>query len=252
MTHFTHAISALALLLALLPAPSAHAFDWSFWGKKVTGSGNIKSETRPVSGFSAVNLAIPAKLTVVQSGSESILIEADDNLLPLIETDVSSGVLKIRWTERNLSVSSKKIRITVNLNTVKGLSVDGSGDILADGLKFTELRAAIGGSGDIRLSNLTGERVKASVAGSGDVLLTGNIGVFDASIAGSGDIKAERLHAKTVSISIAGSGNAVVSAADTLSVSVAGSGDVRHYGNAKVKTSIAGSGSVKHLGGAPI
>lgn len=240
----------LTLIATLLLAPPSFAFDWNLWGKKVVGSGIVKSETRVLSGFSGVSLGIPAKLTVVQNGTESITLTADDNILPLISTDIVGGVLKIRWTEKSLNLSIKNLRITVNLKDVNSLAVEGSGDILADGLRFAELRAAIGGSGDIQLRNLAGDKVKASVAGSGDVLLTGNVTVFEASIAGSGDIKAERLTAKTVSVSVAGSGNAVVSASDTLKVSVAGSGDVRHYGTARVSSSIAGSGSVKHLGAA--
>ncbi len=240
-----------ALLAALVTAPQSFAFDWNLWGKKIVGSGVIKAETRALSGFSGISLGIPAKLTVVQNGTESVTITADDNVLPLISTEVSGTTLKIRWTEKNINLSSKNLRITVNLKAVQSLAVEGSGDIMADGLTFTELLTSIGGSGDIQLRNLAGEKVKASVAGSGDVFLTGNVGVFDVSIAGSGDIKAERLAAKTVSVSIAGSGNAVVLANESLRVSVAGSGDVRHYGSAKVSTSIAGSGSVKHLGAGP-
>lgn len=231
-------------------ATTASAWDWTF-GTKVTGSGNIKSETRNVSGFTGISLSLPANVEIVQGNSEGIVIETDDNISPLIETVVDSGSLKIRFKERNMSVSTKTLNMTVNVKTLDSLSVAGSGDLRAAKLQVPKLKTSIAGSGDVRIASLDADTLTLSIAGSGDFSAGGKANTVEGKIAGSGDIKIGVLAANNVKISIAGSGDATVWAKDTLTVSVAGSGDVAYYGDAKVTQSVAGSGSVKRLGSAP-
>ena len=248
---FLPKFSAFALLtaLAFIATPAA-AGDWS-WGAKVSGSGNIKTEARIVSGFNGISLSIPAKAEIIQGAREGISIETDDNILPLIETVIEEGKLKIRFKDRNMSVSTKTLRMTINVKFIESLAVSGSGDLQAAKLQVTTLKTSIAGSGDVRIATLDADTVIVSIAGSGDFSAGGKTNTLEAKIAGSGDIKTEKLAANNVKLSIGGSGNAKVWAKETLKISVAGSGDVAYYGDAKVSQSVAGSGSVKRLGNAP-
>ncbi len=238
-----------AFIVAALPA-TASDWNWGF-GKSISGSGNLKSETRNISGFTGISLSLPAYVEVRQGNTESITIETDDNLLPLIETVVEDGKLKIRALERNANLKTKNMKITVNAKTIDSLSVAGSGDIRSDALKVGNLKVSIAGSGDIHLKSLDSDALKVSISGSGDFSAGGKSNSVEASIAGSGDVKAEKLLANTVKVSIAGSGSASFWAKATLKSSIAGSGDVTYYGDAQVNSSVAGSGSVKRLGAAP-
>ena len=237
----------------LTAADSVQAWDWnSAWGgKSVKGSGVIKTETRNVSGFNRISVAIPGKVEVVQGNTESVSVESDDNIVPLIETVVEDGGLKIRFTEKNMSVSSKTMKLVVNAKTVEGLSVAGSADLHAARLRSTTLKTSIAGSGDIQINNLDADELRVSIAGSGNFAADGRAKNIETKIAGSGDIKIGRLEANAVKVSVSGSGDATVWARESLTVSVAGSGDVKYYGDAKVSKSVAGSGSVKRLGAAP-
>ena len=231
---------------------TAQAWDWGFgWGKNVSGSGNIKTETRNVSGFTSIALNLPATVELRQGTTEGLTIESDDNLLPLIETVVESGSLKLRPMEKNTHLKTKTMKLIVNFKTIDTLAVAGSGDFVASSLKTASLKASIAGSGDVRIKSLTTDYLKISIAGSGDFTAGGKATVLEASIAGSGDIRADKLEAKNVKVSVAGSGDAAVWATETLKVSVAGSGDVKYYGDAQLTKSIAGSGSATRMGAAP-
>ena len=251
INRFTTFFPALIVACTLgFVAPPATAWDWT-WGAKVSGSGTIKSETRNVSGFTGISLSLPAKVEIVQGYTEGISIESDDNILPLIETVVEDGKLRLSFRERNMSVSTKTLNIKVNVKTLDNLSVAGSGDLRAATLKVAALKTSIAGSGDVRIASLDVDTLIVSIAGSGDFSAGGKANTVEGKIAGSGDLKIETLAANNVKISIAGSGDAKVWAKDTLKISVAGSGDVAYYGDAKVTQSVAGSGSVKRLGNAP-
>lgn len=247
--------AALALLTALPAQCLAWEWSWSWgWGgRSVTASGNVKTETRDVTGFTGISLSLPAKVTIKQGNKEGLTIEADDNYLPLIETVVERGQLRIRPTEKNMSFKgrSMKLNITIDAINIESLSVSGSGDIVADELNSPKLRTSIAGSGEVNIKSLTSDSVKVSIAGSGDLNLGGTSNELEGSIAGSGSIKADRLKAKNVVVKVAGAGEATIWATDTMKLSIAGSGDVKYWGEAKVTQSVAGSGSIKRLGTAP-
>ena len=217
---------ALAVCLALLASPLALAAD-------ITGSGKAISATQPVSGFHAISISVPGRVDVAQGSTESLMLTADDNVAPLIETVVEEGVLRIRFRERGrLNVHPRTpIRISVGAKALEGISVAGSSEVHAQALATAKL--------------------KVSIAGSGDVSLSGRAESFEASVAGSGNIKAASLDTRASRITIAGSGDALVWARARLKASIAGSGDVRYYGDPVLEKSVAGSGSVRRLGAAP-
>lgn len=65
------------------------------------GSGNLITEEREVSDFDRVELASDGELMLTQGGSESLIIEAEDNVMSYITSEVRGGTLvlglKTRW-----------------------------------------------------------------------------------------------------------------------------------------------------------
>ncbi|MDH5265248.1 MAG: DUF2807 domain-containing protein [Betaproteobacteria bacterium] len=234
--------------LALAAAPSAFALaDWT----PVVASGKVASESRPVGDFTGIALSLPGKVEVVQGSPASVTVEADDNLLPEIETVVEASRLRIRF-HRNLSVMGRStLRVKVTAPNIESLAVAGSGDISAGKIAGAALSISVGGSGDVSVADVQVEALRVAIAGSGDVKAAGRATDLAAKIAGSGDLGAGRLEAKRATVSVAGSGDATLWARESLEVSVAGSGDVRYHGDPVVKKSVAGSGTVKRLGPAP-
>jgi hypothetical protein len=238
--------SAAAAAIAL-SASTAHAWSWGP-ANQTKGSGNIVSSVRSVSGFTGIELELPAMVTLIQGATESVTLETDDNIAPLVETVVSRGQLVIRLLNRRDGIHTRNLRVTVTAPTFSKLSIGGAGTIKATSLQAASLTASVSGSGDIYIDNLDAGRLNISVAGSGDFKAAGRADNLDINIAGSGDVHTSKLLSKRVDVSIAGSGDAVVSAKESLSVSVAGSGDVQYYGDPTVSKSIAGSGSVRRIG----
>ena len=193
----------------------------------IEGSGVPASETRTVADFDSISLAGSGKVEIIQGEETSLTIEADDNILPLIKTEVKGRNLEIsQETDFRTSIRYKTdLKVTVTTKDLKSISVAGSGDIIARDFKTKDFSIAI--------------------AGSGDVLLTGEAESLDVSIAGSGDCQLEGFKVDRCEISIAGSGSAVVAPEKELEVSIAGSGDVVYHGEPEITQSIMGSGSIR-------
>lgn len=247
--------TALALGLCALAAPlapvQASPLDWISGGNSVQGSGRLQQQTREVGSFNGLALNVPGQVTLRQGQRESVSIEADDNLLPLIDTAVENGTLRIRTSKRNLSLRQSTLKIVVTARQIERISVGGSGSVEARGLHADKLRFDVGGSGNITAHDLASEAVTVAIGGSGNFTASGKTGQFSASIGGSGQIEAGRLAARAVQVSIGGSGSAEVWVRDALSVSIGGSGEVGYYGEPAISRAVQRSGSIRHLGSAP-
>lgn len=237
--------------ITLLALASLPALAW--WGSstKVTGSGTPRTEERPVAGFTAISVAIPGKVELVQGTRESLSITGDDNIVPLIEARVEGGSLKISLPRNTNLKTVVPLRLTLGARALESINIYGSGDVNAAALNAKDFTVSIYGSGDVNVAKLAADKLSIKIRGSGDVQLSGRTDVSDISIAGSGDVKLGMLDTKRTEVSIAGSGDAQVWAREKLDVTVAGSGDVRYFGDPAVGRTIMGSGSIKRLGAQP-
>src|SRR5215471_8038919 len=99
----------------------------------VPGSGNAKTEPRSVPAFTAVDIAGPIDADIANGPEPRVEITGDDNIVPLITTDVHGDRLQI-GTRKNIRPSVHLIaKITVPRLT--GLGLTGSGDITAHGIQ---------------------------------------------------------------------------------------------------------------------
>jgi len=238
---------------ALVLCAGVRAEDRNTWsehggGPMVRGSGKVVTEPRSVAPFQGVQLKGGMRLVLRQAAKEAVEVRADDNIVGLIETVVTTQdgmpTLEIRSKKGASYMTHTPVVVTVDVVTLKALSLTGSGDASADGLKTGALKVDIMGAGDVQLRQLSADALVLSLSGSGGAGVSGRAGKLSITIAGSGDVAARELEADEVRVSIAGSGDARVNARRTLVVSIAGSGDVDYVGDATVRSSIAGSGSV--------
>ena len=242
------ASAGLALASGLgLHAGAASAAGWS----RVRGSGKLVKVQRSVSGFSAVSLELPAMVELVQGPTEGVTIEADDNLVDLIDTVVERGVLRLRFKDRQVSVDSQGIRISLQAGALEALSIGGSGTLHASQWAGRKLRCALAGSGRFSFDRLDTDSLVLSLSGSGDFEGAGRADSLEVRMAGSGNLRAPGLSVRTAVLAMAGSGDATVWARESLTVSAAGSGAVAYYGDPVLVKSVLGSGAVRRMGAAP-
>ncbi|WP_028103944.1 head GIN domain-containing protein [Pseudoduganella violaceinigra] len=247
-----NALIAASVFAAAAPVAivSASPAGW-FAGERVQGNGNVAKQAREVPSFNGLGLGLPGSVEVRIGNTESVTIESDDNILPLIETVVEDGTLKIRPVRRNLQLDTRNLKVVVIARKLERIAVGGSGSVDATGIRGGKLHFDVGGSGSMNLRDIEGESVSVSLGGSGNLKASGSADKLKVSIGGSGKVSTGQLATREATVSIGGSGQAVVWAKQSLSVSVAGSGDVSYYGEPQITKSLMGSGSVKHLAGSP-
>ena len=192
----------------------------------VAGSGKIVTEPRTVSGFSAVSLSGSGHLMIEETGTESLTVTTDDNLLPYIKTDVRGNTLELGMKDPMTNVNPTN-------DIIFKLSVK----------KLDEL--SVSGSGKADLKGLTQDRLQVRISGSGDVTAQGAADDLDLRISGSGGYRGDALKSRQATVGVSGSGSALVSASETVDANVSGSGSVQYVGDPRVTQHVSGSGSVQ-------
>jgi Putative auto-transporter adhesin, head GIN domain len=222
--------------LAFIPA-AAQAWCWG----GTHGDGNKVTQSRQVGAFTAVRVEGSIDAAVKVGGAQAVAVTIDQNLQPLVTTEVSDGTLVIK--AKDASWQGKAV-VEITVPALRALSIQGSSDVTIDGGQG-DLSLAIHGSGDLRW-NGEAAMLEASVSGSGDMKLSGTAEQAKISVAGSGEVKAGGLTAKGAAISVAGSGDVELTLdGGPLSVSIAGSGDVVWHGKAMLEqVSVRGSGEL--------
>lgn len=216
-------------------------------GERIRGNGDLKTEQRSPGSFKSVS-SHGSFNVYVSNGDQSVKIEAEDNLLPYIETYVDGNVLQIDTKDNYWLRPSREIKIFVSSPDFESIRSYGSGDINGES-KITnpsKLELRVNGSANIKM-DVDAPEIDAETNGSGDIDLRGATKTWNGEIRGSGNIKAMDLKSDNATIRIYGSGDADVFATARLDVHVAGSGDVRYKGDAQISSSIAGSGRVKKV-----
>jgi hypothetical protein len=190
-----------------------------------TGSGNVVSESRNVSGFTKIDLSGAGEVTIDQNGTEALTIEAEDNLMSKVTSEVVDGTLRL-GEKSNLTINvTKPVKYQVSVKDLSGLMISGSGTVTT--------------------AKITAPRLAVDISGSGKVTVGGTVENQDLAISGSGDYQAKDLQTKITTVKIAGSGDATVTVSDSLDIQMSGSGKLTYYGNPpKVNQQISGSGRV--------
>lgn len=192
---------------------------------EIKGSGVSKTETRPVSGFTSISLTGVGKVTVRQTGRESLTVNAEDNILPVLETRVTNHTLALGIANHTNIHPTKPIEFIVEVKSLEGLTVAGAGTMEAKGIE--------------------GKHLAVTISGVGKVTTEGSADEQNVNVAGTGSYKGEDFKTRRATVSNGGVGHVVVNVSQNLTATVSGVGTVEYIGSPQVTKSVSGLGKIK-------
>ena len=225
-------------------------FDGPFVGPAERGSGHIVTETRDAGGFHAIDVSYPAEVFIKQGANESVKIQADDNLLPQLRTQVRGGTLEISYKrqDRRYVNPTKPVVITIVVKQLDNVEFTSAGELTIDNVEADELDISLSGAGNLNLNDIQAKNLHVSLSGAGSMNASGKADRLDVNISGFGDFKGGELHSQDALVDISGAGSATVWADDTLTAQVSGAGSVDYYGSHTVTKEVSGVGGIKQIG----
>jgi hypothetical protein len=229
----------IAIILALLS--SSCMMDVNF-GSGVTGNGEVVEESRDITGdFTAVTASEGLDVRITQAPDFKIRVEADENVIDLIGTDISEGKLKIHAI-KNIGRATKKVY--VSLPDITSLEANSGADLVGEGLIEAEkvrLSASSGGGLNVEL---VADQIDAETSSGADIRLGGRANLLYASASSGSDIKAVDLEAKVCRADASSGADIRVNVTEQLTADASSGADIGYSGNPKVDTQKSASGSV--------
>jgi Putative auto-transporter adhesin, head GIN domain len=234
--------------------PPSWAMNWDIGentGGGIRGSGVIASETRKVSGINSIEVDYPSAVFIQQGDAESVTVEAEDNLLPQLSTEVVNGRMVIRNTEGDWSDRvnpTEDVEINITVVDVSQVQFSSAGELRVDGLQLDDLEIAISGICDATLTDLDVDRLDYLLSGLGSSDAEGVARTLNLRLSGAGDFDGENLSVQSADVRISGAGSATVWVQNELDVEISGAGTLNYFGDPVVTQQISGAGTVNDKG----
>jgi hypothetical protein len=190
----------------------------------IYGSGNIVKERRAIQECAGVLIKSTCDVILAQGDEQSIVVEADDNIIDEVFTRKENGILAVGLNDGEYS--RIKVKVYVTLRSVQKLVIDGAGNISATEPFYSD-------------------NLMVVINGAGNIMINGDGNYLNCTVNGAGNIQADQYASKKVDAIVNGAGNCFVNATNELTASVYGVGSIYYYGNPpSLKTFVGGVGRV--------
>ncbi|MEI7880283.1 MAG: DUF2807 domain-containing protein [bacterium] len=189
----------------------------------IRGSGKEVKEERKVGTFATLHLSVTARIEINVGRPTRLTLSGDDNILPLILTEVRDRTLIVRSKESY--TSQRELVLILDTPSLSAVRMEGAGNLAIRGLRGTTF--------------------SLHTSGACDVVAGGTVEELDLIVEGSGDADLKNLTSTSARIKVTGAANCSARVRHAVEAIVSGVGEIRLYGKpAKVQKNISGVGEV--------
>jgi hypothetical protein len=212
----------------------------------IKGSGKLISEERTIGDFDRVKLSGGYELVLTQGTAPYLRIEAEDNILSHISSEVTNGQLEINMKDKICSMKD----ITIYLTAVTLKELESSGAIEVKGTnKITaeDFSLRISGAGEVNIELETGQ-LNSSISGAGELNLRGKAKNHKVKISGAGELDASDLRVGKYDLNLSGASDCEINVEEELVVNASGASSIAYRGNpSRVEKSSSGASSIRKV-----
>lgn len=192
-------------------------------GPSIVGSGVIVSESRTVGPFENIHISGVANVTITQSTDQGVSVRSDDNIIELVETDVSQNTLFIDLEDG--SYDNITVELSVSSEVIRSLTMTGVNSVEVN--DFEDL-----------------DTFTVTIEGVGNVKLRGSADELEINSSGAANFEGFDFTANSCAVDVSGVGSVEVTVIDLLSGTLSGVGNIRYKGSPELNVAVSGVGNV--------
>ncbi|MCD4737274.1 MAG: DUF2807 domain-containing protein [Bacteroidales bacterium] len=210
----------------------------------IKGNGNVVKEERKVSSFDGISVGGAFKVYLTQGSGYALVVEADENLLAVISTEVSAGTLKIKTTEDIRD--SEALNIYITFKELKELDISGACNLVGENkFNLDDLDMECSGASNVEME-IDATEIEMDFSGASDIELAGSATKVNLDLSGASSLDAYDLQVNKLSADISGASHAKVSVSDELSADVSGAASIKYKGEPTITNyDVSGAASIK-------
>ena len=209
-----------------------------------SGSGNVIRQERHLSSFNAIDVSGAFDVYLSQGTTQSVIVEADDNLMKLIKTEVNGNTLEI--SNKEPIGHSKSLKIYLTVTDLNKIELSGAVNIQTQTkLKVDELSIEVSGATDSKM-DFDVRKLKVECSGGSKLHFSGTASETSFDVSGAVDLFAFDMITEKMQLGISGAGKAEVNVTKEFNADISGAASVRYKGNPeKISQDVSGAGSIK-------
>lgn len=198
--------------------------------EKDTGKRDRKTEP-----FHGIKVSTGIDLYLTQGNAEKITVEADEDIIDNLKTEVHDGILQI-YMEKNFNWRwNVERKVYVTFRKLDMLTANSGSDVESQGLlQVKNLKIDASSGSDIELE-INADRLTVSTSSGSDTDLKGTAGYMEASSSSGSDLNAEDLKTKVCEVSASSGSDATVYVTERIKARASSGADIRYHGNPPVK-----------------
>ncbi len=213
----------------------------------LNGSGTLARQDRIVQVPSRIDIGGSVQAFVTKSNVASVVVEAEDNLLPFVRTEVSGDTLRV-FTTQALN-PTKTITIRITSPVLEELDISGTVQAVTRGYRGESLDIHTSGASNLEIADVTTRTLVIDASGASHVTFstgaTEHSNQLTIHASGSSDVNLEPLRATTVAATASGSSRVDVHPLDRLTAQASGAAIVTYGPRPKtLDVSTSGTGSI--------
>ncbi|WP_273567412.1 head GIN domain-containing protein [Maribacter halichondriae] len=233
---------AIAVLVSIFLSSCGFDINIGDFGTGISGNGNVVTEERDITeDFTEVLASEGIQVYVTQADEFEISVEADENVMDLIGTDIRNGKLKIHAIE-NIGRATKKVY--VSLPDVTALKGSSGSHLTTESTIKADILEIDASSGALMSIEINADQVDIEASSGANLTVAGGSDKTYVDASQGANINAKELMAKSCNAGASSGANIRINVSDELTADASSGGNISYTGDANVTTKKSVSGSV--------
>lgn len=211
----------------------------------IRGSRNVVSEDRDISSnFETIKVQQGINVYLTQGNKTELSIEADDNIIDLLITEVNNGELKIYFEKNVYKAKARNVFLTAE--TINGIRTSSGAYVKTENTLQTDMLVLDSSSGSSMDVYVNADEVESECSSGADIDIFGETNKFSARASSGSSIDADELKSNYAVAKASSGANINVHVSGTLRAKASSGGDIDYEGSpANINKDTSSGGSVR-------
>lgn len=208
---------------------------------QINGSGNIVTEDRTTGNFTGIEAGGAFEVELQNGNPTLVRVEADDNLIKLIETKIEGNTLKIA-AKQGMSLNNATYKVFITAPEIEYINMSGAATATIKGILKNSTKIKLESSGAASIyGEIEAPEVETEASGAAAISISGRTKNYTAVSSGSATTKANSLLSETTSASSSGAANLQVYSSVNLKAEASGASNIHYKGGGTTVIKVSGA-----------
>ena len=204
-----------------------------------------RTEDREVPDFDAVQVASGIHANVEIGPRRPVRIEAEDEVLRLVETRVENGELQIGFKPHTSWQGDRRVTVTIQTPQLRGVAASGGSIVRATFSRSNDADIEASGGSEIRARGVDAGRLSMSGSGGSKLNVQGRADTLRLEMSGGTQLHGQDLSVKDAEVHASGGSTGELRASGTLRGNLSGGSELHVRGAPRTKVATSGGSSVE-------